>query len=153
MDGITGIIHIREVAIADAEDLKPGGYVVHAHHGVGRYEGMVKRTIGGIERDYLLLAYKGGDKLYVPSDQIDALRQYVGGEAPVLHRLGGADFAKANGIVIAAANVSIQANVACRGVGQASMVEINKPFSSPISQLVPLPTTVSAKSCLPGLAG
>jgi transcription-repair coupling factor (superfamily II helicase) len=55
---------------------------------------MVKRTIGGVERDYLLLAYKGGDKLYVPSDQIDTLRQYVGGEAPVLHRLGGADFAK-----------------------------------------------------------
>ena len=51
-------------------------------HGVGKYEGMVKRTIGGIERDYLLVAYKGGDKLYVPSDQIDTLRQYVGGEAP-----------------------------------------------------------------------
>ncbi|MEY2401417.1 MAG: hypothetical protein QOJ08_1528, partial [Ilumatobacteraceae bacterium] len=77
------------------EDLKPGNYVVHYQHGVGRYEGMVKRTIGGIERDYLLLAYKGGDKLYVPSDQIDSLRQYVGGEAPTLHRLGGADFAKA----------------------------------------------------------
>ena len=77
------------------EDLKPGNYVVHYQHGVGQYEGMVKRTIGGIERDYLLLAYKGGDKLYVPSDQIDALRQYVGGEAPTLHRLGGADFAKA----------------------------------------------------------
>jgi transcription-repair coupling factor (superfamily II helicase) len=56
---------------------------------------MVKRTIGGVERDYLLLSYKGGDKLYVPSDQIDALRQYVGGETPSLHRLGGADFAKA----------------------------------------------------------
>ena len=51
---------------------------------------MVKRTIGGVERDYLLLAYKGDDKLYVPSDQIDVLRQYVGGEAPTLHRLGGA---------------------------------------------------------------
>jgi transcription-repair coupling factor (superfamily II helicase) len=76
------------------EDLKKGNYVVHYQHGVGQYEGMVKRTIGGIERDYLLLAYKGGDKLYVPSDQIDTLRQYVGGEAPVLHRLGGADFAK-----------------------------------------------------------
>ena len=76
------------------EDLKPGNYVVHHQHGVGQYEGMVKRTIGGVERDYLLLAYKGGDKLYVPSDQIDSLRQYVGGEAPVLHRLGGADFAK-----------------------------------------------------------
>ncbi len=77
------------------EDLKPGNYVVHYQHGVGQYEGMVKRTIGGIERDYLLVAYKGGDRLYVPSDQIDALRQYVGGEAPSLHRLGGADFAKA----------------------------------------------------------
>jgi transcription-repair coupling factor (superfamily II helicase) len=76
------------------EDLKAGNYVVHHTHGVGKYEGMVKRTIGGIERDYLLVAYKGGDKLYVPSDQIDTLRQYVGGEAPVLHRLGGSDFAK-----------------------------------------------------------
>jgi transcription-repair coupling factor (superfamily II helicase) len=76
------------------EDLKPGNYVVHHTHGVGKYEGMVKRTIGGIERDYLLVAYKGGDKLYVPSDQIDTLRQYVGGEAPSLHRLGGSDFAK-----------------------------------------------------------
>jgi transcription-repair coupling factor (superfamily II helicase) len=76
------------------EDLKPGDYVVHHQHGVGRYEGMVKRSIGGIERDYLLLAYKGGDKLYVPSDQIDAVRQYVGGDAPTLHRLGGADFAR-----------------------------------------------------------
>jgi transcription-repair coupling factor (superfamily II helicase) len=76
------------------EDLKPGNYVVHYVHGVGHYEGMVKRTIGGIERDYLLVAYKGGDKLYVPSDQIDTLRQYSGGEAPTLHRLGGSDFAK-----------------------------------------------------------
>jgi transcription-repair coupling factor (superfamily II helicase) len=76
------------------EDLKPGDYVVHHHHGVGRYEGMVKRSIGGVERDYLLLAYKGNDKLYVPSDQIDTVRQYVGGEAPSLHRLGGTDFAR-----------------------------------------------------------
>ena len=85
----------RRQATGLFEDLKPGNYVVHYQHGVGQYEGMVKRSIGGIERDYLLLAYKGGDKLYVPSDQIDSLRQYVGGEAPVLHRLGGADFAKA----------------------------------------------------------
>jgi transcription-repair coupling factor (superfamily II helicase) len=77
------------------EDLRPGSYVVHVQHGVGRYEGMVKRSIGGVERDYLLVAYKGDDRLYVPSDQIDVLRQYVGGEAPTLHRLGGSDFAKA----------------------------------------------------------
>ena len=81
------------------EDLKTGNYVVHHQHGVGHYEGMVKRTIGGVERDYLLVAYKGGDKLYVPSDQIDTLRQYVGGEAPTLHRLGGSDFSKAKGKV------------------------------------------------------
>ncbi|HUF97921.1 MAG TPA: transcription-repair coupling factor, partial [Ilumatobacter sp.] len=81
------------------EDLKSGNYVVHHQHGVGKYEGMVKRAIGGVERDYLLVAYKGGDKLYVPSDQIDTLRQYVGGEAPVLHRLGGSDFAKSKGKV------------------------------------------------------
>ena len=62
---------------------------MHYQHGVGRYDGMVKRSIGGVERDYLLLEYKGGDKLYVPSDQIDAVRQYVGGESPTLHRLGG----------------------------------------------------------------
>ncbi|MEZ7962117.1 MAG: transcription-repair coupling factor, partial [Ilumatobacter sp.] len=77
------------------QDLKAGNYVVHHQHGVGQYEGMVKRAIGGVERDYLLISYKGGDKLYVPSDQIDALRQYVGGEAPAMHKLGGSDFAKA----------------------------------------------------------
>ena len=48
------------------EDLKTGNYVVHHQHGVGQFEGMVKRAIGGVERDYLLLSYKGGDKLYIP---------------------------------------------------------------------------------------
>ena len=75
------------------EGLRPGSYVVHEHHGVGRYAGMVTRAIGGAERDYLLLAYKGADKLYVPSDQIGSLRPYIGGETPSLHRLGGSDFA------------------------------------------------------------
>ena len=82
-------------ARASSRTSRPGSYVVHYQHGVGRYGGMVKRAIGGVERDYLLLEYKGDDKLYVPSDQIDAVRHYVGGEAPTLHRLGGADFAKA----------------------------------------------------------
>ena len=81
------------------EDFRPGSYVVHHQHGVGKYEGMTTRAIGGVERDYLLIAYKGADKLYVPSDQIDTLRPYVGGEVPALHRLGGSDFAKAKGRV------------------------------------------------------
>ncbi len=85
----------RRDAAAFFEDLATGNYVVHHQHGIGHYEGMVKRTIGGVERDYLLVSYKGGDKLYIPSDQIDSLRQYVGGETPTVHRLGGSDFAKA----------------------------------------------------------
>ena len=71
------------------DDLKAGDHVVHHQHGVARYAGMVKRAIGGVERDYLLLEYRGDDKLYVPSDQIDAVRHYTGGESPALSRLGG----------------------------------------------------------------
>jgi transcription-repair coupling factor (superfamily II helicase) len=77
------------------EDLKPGDYVVHHQHGVARYGGMVKRTIGGVERDYLLLEYRGGDKLYVPSDQIDVIRHYTGGDSPTVNRLGGSEWQKA----------------------------------------------------------
>ncbi len=71
------------------DDLKVGDHVVHHQHGVARYGGMVKRAIGGVERDYLLLEYKGDDRLYVPSDQIDAVRHYTGGDSPSLNRLGG----------------------------------------------------------------
>jgi len=54
----------RREGASTFEDLKAGNFVVHHQHGVGKYEGMVKRSIGGIERDYLLIAYKGGDKLF-----------------------------------------------------------------------------------------
>ncbi len=84
------------------DDMAPGSYVVHHHHGVARYAGMVTRTIGGIERDYLLLEYRGDDKLLIPSDQIDTLRPYSGGETPTLSRMGGSDFAKAKARVKAA---------------------------------------------------
>jgi transcription-repair coupling factor (superfamily II helicase) len=84
------------------DDMAPGSFVVHHHHGVARYAGMVTRTIGGVERDYLLLEYRGDDKLYVPSDQIDTLRPYSGGETPTLSRMGGSDFAKAKARVKAA---------------------------------------------------
>ncbi len=77
------------------DDLKPGDHVVHHMHGVARFGGMVKRAIGGVERDYLLLEYRGDDKLYVPSDQIDAVRHYTGGESPSLSRMGGGEWQKA----------------------------------------------------------
>ena len=75
------------------DDLVPGAFVVHQYHGVARFEGMVCRAIGGHEREYLLLAYRGRDRLYVPSDQIASIRHYTGGEAPTLSRMGGSDWA------------------------------------------------------------
>jgi transcription-repair coupling factor (superfamily II helicase) len=74
--------------------LEPGDFVVHHQHGVARYVGMTKRAIGGVERDYLLLEYRGGDKLYVPTDQVGAVRRYTGGDTPTLSRMGGADWEK-----------------------------------------------------------
>ncbi|MEX0664949.1 MAG: transcription-repair coupling factor [Acidimicrobiia bacterium] len=81
---------------ADLYDaLTPGDHVVHQVHGVARYSGMVQRAIGGTARDYLLLEYRGDDKLYVPTDQVHTVRRYTGGETPTLNRMGGADFEKA----------------------------------------------------------
>ncbi|MFJ8437527.1 transcription-repair coupling factor [Kitasatospora griseola] len=80
--------------------LAAGDYVVHEQHGVGRYVEMVQRTVQGATREYLVLEYapakRGhpGDRLFVPTDQLDQVTKYVGGEAPTLHRLGGADWAK-----------------------------------------------------------
>jgi transcription-repair coupling factor (superfamily II helicase) len=84
------------------DDLQQGDYVVHHVHGVARYGGMVTRAIGGGERDYLLLEYRGDDRLYVPSDQIDAVTPYSGGESPALSRLGGAEWTRQKARVRAA---------------------------------------------------
>jgi transcription-repair coupling factor (superfamily II helicase) len=87
----------------DPLQLQTGDYVVHEQHGVGRYLEMTSRNIQGATREYLLIEYapsKRGqppDRLYVPTDQLDQVTRYVGGESPSLHRLGGADWAKTKG--------------------------------------------------------
>ncbi|MBV9383207.1 MAG: transcription-repair coupling factor, partial [Streptosporangiaceae bacterium] len=87
----------------DPLQLRPGDYVVHEQHGVGRYLEMTSRTAAGATREYLVIEYapaKRGhppDRLYVPTDQLDEVTRYSGGEAPALHRLGGADWAKTKG--------------------------------------------------------
>ncbi|HEV2889221.1 MAG TPA: transcription-repair coupling factor [Frankiaceae bacterium] len=81
----------------DLLSLKPGDYVVHEQHGVGRYVQMEKRTVNGGEREYLVIEYAKGDQLRVPTDSLDLVTRYVGGEAPTLHRIGGSDWAKAKG--------------------------------------------------------
>ncbi len=77
------------------DDLAPGSYVVHRQHGVARYGGMVTRSMGGATRDYLLLEYRGGDRLYLPTDQIELLTPYAGGDSPTVNRLGGSEWQKA----------------------------------------------------------
>jgi transcription-repair coupling factor (superfamily II helicase) len=78
-----------------AAELTPGDHAVHRVHGVGRYLGMTRRAVVGSERDYLLLEYAAGDRLFVPADQVDAVARYVGGEKPRLHRLGGSEWPRA----------------------------------------------------------
>ncbi len=80
--------------LASWADLTPGDLVVHLHHGIGRYQGLVRLRMEGAEREYLLLEYAQEDRLYVPTDQIGLVQRYIGaeGEQPRIHRLGGAEW-------------------------------------------------------------
>jgi transcription-repair coupling factor (superfamily II helicase) len=69
-------------------------FVVHDTYGVGRYHGMVTREVAGISRDYLVISYASGDKLYLPTEQLDAITKYTGGESPRLNRLGTGEWEK-----------------------------------------------------------
>ena len=78
-------------------DIKPGDYVVHVNHGIGKYLGVETLEVGGIHKDYLHIKYGGEDKLFVPTEQVNLLQKYIGseGEVPRLHRMGGTEWAKA----------------------------------------------------------
>jgi transcription-repair coupling factor (superfamily II helicase) len=78
-------------ALQSFADLRTGDYVVHEDHGVGRLLGFETKTVAGVTRDYLLLAFRGDDRLYVPHEQLGKVSRYVGadGNAPALSKLGG----------------------------------------------------------------
>jgi transcription-repair coupling factor (superfamily II helicase) len=78
-------------ALQSFSDLRPDDYVVHEDQGIGRLLAFETRTVAGITRDYLLLAFKGDDRLYVPHEQIGKVSRYIGadGRAPALSKLGG----------------------------------------------------------------
>lgn len=82
------------VAISSVLDLREGDYVVHMHHGIGIYRGLVKRQTDSTLKDYLLIEYQGGDRLYVPGDQIDRVQRYVGadGSPPIVNKIGGTEW-------------------------------------------------------------
>lgn len=77
--------------LSSFRDLRKGDYVVHEDHGIGRFEGISTRTVAGVTRDYLDLAFRDKDMLYVPHDQISKVMRYVGagGTPPALSKLGG----------------------------------------------------------------
>ncbi|MDO4539319.1 MAG: CarD family transcriptional regulator, partial [Coriobacteriales bacterium] len=78
---------------------KPGDYVVHATHGIALFSAIVRQEVAGRERDYFLLEYSGGDKLFVPLEQVDRITRYVGpdGSSPRLTRLNTADWSRVTG--------------------------------------------------------
>lgn len=75
-------------------EIKAGDYVVHIHHGIGKYLGIETLEINGHFKDYLNIRYRADDKLFVPVDQIDLIQKYVGSEdkEPKLHKLGGVEW-------------------------------------------------------------
>ncbi|WP_191840833.1 transcription-repair coupling factor [Catellatospora chokoriensis] len=85
----------------DPLELRAGDFVVHEAHGIGKYVELVQRKVNGADREYLVIEYAAskrgqpGDRLFVPTDALDQLSRYVGGEQPTLHKMGGADWQKA----------------------------------------------------------
>ncbi len=94
----------RRRNVVDPLQLAAGDYVVHEQHGVGRFVELVQRTLGAggaqATREYLVIEYapskrgQPGDRLYVPTDQLDQVTKYVGGESPSVNRMGGSDWAR-----------------------------------------------------------
>lgn len=89
---------VREDEILRFSDLKPGDFVVHLYHGIGKFIGIEKITVDGIDKDYFAIKYAGEDKLYVPLDQLQLIEKYLGADAdgaPKLNKLNGNEWNKA----------------------------------------------------------
>ena len=82
--------------IKDYNELKIGDYVVHVQHGIGQYIGIETLETNGALKDFIMIAYRGGDKLYVPIDKIEMVQKYVGSEGatPKIHKLGTSEWEK-----------------------------------------------------------
>ncbi|MTH92083.1 MAG: DEAD/DEAH box helicase, partial [Actinobacteria bacterium] len=90
----------RKQAI-DPLELRAGDFVVHEQHGIGRYVELLQRTVAGVTREYLVIEYASakrgqpGDRVFVPTDALEQVSKYVGGEAPTVHRIGSGEWQKA----------------------------------------------------------
>jgi transcription-repair coupling factor (superfamily II helicase) len=89
--------------LKDLRNLSAGDYVVHAEHGIGRYQGLVHKTVSGVTVDLIAIEYAGGDKLYLPVWRLSQLEKFVGADSaqPKIDRLGGSTFARSKARVAA----------------------------------------------------
>ncbi len=134
----------REGAGDAYRDLKSGDFVVHHHHGIGRFEGLVHRDIAGVERDYLLIAFAGNDRIYVPTDQLAAVRRYTGGETPRLSRMGGTDWSQTRNKVRKAVSVVAEEVVALhrkRAAARGHMFPVDTPWQAEFEAAFPYEET------------
>ncbi|GAA4560368.1 transcription-repair coupling factor [Pseudonocardia xishanensis] len=103
LDATARKLPARRRNAVDLAALQPGDFVVHAQHGIGKFIEMKERTVQGATREYLVLEYASSkrgqpaDRLFVPTDALDEISRYVGGEQPTLNKLGGSDWAKTKG--------------------------------------------------------
>ncbi len=87
----------------DPLELRAGDFVVHEQHGIGRYVELLERTVAGVTREYLIIEYapakrgQPGDRIFVPTDALEQVSKYVGGETPTVHRIGSGEWQKAKG--------------------------------------------------------
>ena len=87
----------------DPLELRAGDFVVHEQHGIGRYIELLERTVGGVTREYVVIEYASakrgqpGDRIFVPTDSLEQVSKYVGGESPTVHRIGSGEWQKAKG--------------------------------------------------------
>lgn len=90
--------------IKNFREIQPGDYVVHAANGIGKYLGIENIELDGVRKDYLQIQYGGGDKLYLPTDSVQFLQKYIGGEdsVPKLSTLGSGDWTRAKNRAAAA---------------------------------------------------
>ncbi|MCP4604723.1 MAG: transcription-repair coupling factor [Proteobacteria bacterium] len=93
-------VRSKRAFLDDLRLLKPDDLLVHVEHGIGRYKGLVRKKVRKAEMDFLLISYRGGDRLYLPVYRLNQVQKYRGGEKPErLDKLGGQTFARAVGEV------------------------------------------------------
>ncbi|MGI9199007.1 MAG: transcription-repair coupling factor [Candidatus Nanopelagicaceae bacterium] len=91
----------RRKKTIDPLQLKSGDFVVHEHHGIGKFIELTQRTVGGVTREYLVIEYAAakrgqpGDRIFVTTDALDLISKYIGGETPAIHRIGSGEWSKA----------------------------------------------------------